>query len=264
MGADTRSDVVAVKEGLRAGDSALLCADVTLIQSAIAFSFKYSLEVSSESLFCRLGNVDYVKRLIKQLILSRASATQITQLQNLGIVGSGGGVVDVGEGTYGENHLIIHKWNSKTKIKIGKYCSIADSVHIFLGGNHDISAVSTYPFGTTSEELIGPREGHPKSNGDISIGNDVWIGSHVSIMSGIVIGDGAVIAAFSHVVKDVLPYEVVGGNPARHIKMRFDAESVEKLLKVRWWDWEKSEIRHNRDLLTSNPGKFFSEYRTLS
>jgi acetyltransferase-like isoleucine patch superfamily enzyme len=167
-------------------------------------------------------------------------------------------LVDVGDGTYGINHLTIHSWNSNTRLKIGKYCSIADSVHIFLGSNHNIGAVSTYPFGT-SNELLGPREGHPKSNGDINIGNDVWIGSHVSIMSGITIGDGAVIAAFSHVVKDIQPYEIVGGNPARHIRMRFDPETIEKLIQIKWWDWETSEIMVNRDVLTSGPEKFLSK-----
>lgn len=183
------------------------------------------------------------------------SEAKIAELQNPAM-----NLVDAGYGTYGIEHLIVHSWDSNTRLKIGKYCSIADSVHIFLGGNHDVSALSTYPFGITDQELIGPREGHPKSNGDINIGNDVWIGSNASIMSGITIGDGAVIAAFSHVVKDVQPYEIVGGNPAKHIKMRFDPETIKSLLQVKWWDWETSKVMNNRDALTSSPTEYLSKH----
>jgi len=187
-----------------------------------------------------------MKHLLMQLILKRFSGASMAELQNPGM-----DLTEIGYGTYGSQHLIIHRWNSLNRLKIGKYCSIADSIHIFLGGNHDISAVSTYPFGTDAEELIGPREGHPKSNGDINIGNDVWIASNVSIMSGIKIGDGAVIAAFSHVVKDVKPYEVVGGNPAKHISFRVPEEDIEELIKIAWWDWPKKKILSNRELLVS-------------
>lgn len=196
-----------------------------------------------------------IKHFLKQIIIRNAPANSIAVLQNPGME-----LVDVGYGTYGANHLIIHSWDSNTKIKIGKYCSIADSIHIFLGGNHDIAAVSTYPFGSKGDELVGPREGHPKSNGDIKIGNDVWIGSNVSIMSGITIGDGAVIAAFSHVVKDVQPYEIVGGNPAKQIRMRFDQETIDKLMRIKWWDWEESKIIVSRDELTSKPTEFLLKH----
>lgn len=151
--------------------------------------------------------------------------------------------------------MIIHSWDAKTKLKIGKFCSIADSVHVFLGGNHNISALSTYPFGVTGQELTSPREGHPKSNGNIVIGNDVWIASHVSIMSGITIGDGAVIAAFSHVIKDVKPYEVVGGNPAKHIRFRVPEEDIPDLLRLSWWNWPIEKIMAHREILVSNYSK---------
>lgn len=188
-----------------------------------------------------------IKKLIKKILINKSHENSVNK-----------NLVEVGFGTYGVEHLNVHSWDELTKIKIGKYCSIADSVHVFLGGNHDISRVSTFPFGC-SESLIGPRAGHPRTGGDINIGNDCWIGSHVSIMSGVTIADGAVIAAFSHVVKDVLPYEVVGGNPAKHIKMRFDSEIVEKLLSIKWWNWEITEVVAKRDLLTSTPEKFFIE-----
>ncbi len=177
--------------------------------------------------------------------MKRISSEAVSELTTPGIE-----LVESGYGTYGLGHLKIHFWDHSTKLRIGKFCSLADEIHIFLGGNHNLARISTYPFGI-EEELIGPRPGHPLSNGDIEIGNDVWIGSHVSIMSGVKIGDGAVVAAFSHVVKDVEPYEVVGGNPARHIKFRFSQEQIEKLLAESWWNWPLDQIKEKRDYLTS-------------
>ena len=158
-------------------------------------------------------------------------------------------LLKIGEGTYGAENLIIHSWDNSTRISIGKFCSIADNVHVFLGGNHDISRISTFPFGSGTD-LIGPRQGHPQSKGHIKIGNDVWIGSHASIMSGISIGNGAVIAAFAHVVRDVEDYEVVGGNPAKHIKFRFSQEIIDALTDMKWWDLPPSKIMKIREILT--------------
>jgi tetrahydrodipicolinate N-succinyltransferase len=106
---------------------------------------------------------------------------------------------------------------------------------VFLGGNHRVDWISTYPF----EKQIG-------SNGDVNVGNDVWIGHGVTIMSGINIGDGAVIAANSHVVRNVEPYSMVGGNPAKLIKYRFDKTIIDCLLELQWWDLSediKKEIK---------------------
>ena len=164
-------------------------------------------------------------------------------------------LITVGEGTYGAVHIIKHSWNLETKIHIGKYCSIADNIHIFLGGNHNMNSVTTFPFSVDSshDNLFGARGSQPISKGDIEIGNDVWIGSNVSIMSGVKIGNGSVIAAFSHVVKNVLPYEVVGGNPAQHIKFRFSHEVIRSLLEIAWWDWTQDRILKNLTLLLSEP-----------
>jgi len=91
--------------------------------------------------------------------------------------------------------------------------------------------------------------GHPSTKGDVIIGNDVWIGQNVTIMSGISIGDGSVIANNSHVVKNVEPYSLVGGNPAKLIKYRFTTDQIEKLLKIKWWDWEDDKINMFTPLL---------------
>jgi virginiamycin A acetyltransferase len=101
--------------------------------------------------------------------------------------------------------------------------------------------------------------GHPSTKGDVIIGNDVWIGANVTIMSGVTIGDGAVIANNSHVVKNVEPYSLVGGNPAKLIKYRFTPEQIEKLLKIKWWYWDDKKINKFTPLLCNdNIDKFIN------
>jgi acetyltransferase-like isoleucine patch superfamily enzyme len=129
------------------------------------------------------------------------------------------------------------------KLVIGNYTSIGPDVRIFLGDEHRTDVVSTYPFTKSS------------TKGDVTIGNDVWIGYGATIMSGVTIGDGAVIAANSHVVKHVKPYEIVGGNPAKHIKFRFDIETIGLLLAIKWWNLPESEVNKLIPILTEIPDK---------
>ena len=158
---------------------------------------------------------------------------------------------EIGDYTYGKP-LVFH-WEENTKLKIGKFCSISDEVKIFLGGNHRADWATTYPFaGLTGEwKEAGEIKEHNVSKGDVVIGNDVWIGFGASILSGVTIGDGAVIGAFALVTKDVAPYAIVGGNPAKEIKKRFDDEKIAKLLEVKWWNWEIEKIRKNIPALCS-------------
>jgi len=151
-------------------------------------------------------------------------------------------LIEVGSHSYGVP--IIKKWDNLTKLKIGDYCSIADNVVIFLGGEHRMDWISTYSF-TTFYEEAKEFAGFKGTKGDIIIGNDVWIGSGVTIMSGVTIGDGAVIGAKTVVAKDVKPYSIIVGNPAKEIKKRFTDEQIEKLLQIKWWDWEDSKIKQN-------------------
>ena len=130
---------------------------------------------------------------------------------------------------------------------------------MYLNENHRYDWVTTYPFGLIHQTIfenynknIEFLHSMSRGNGDIVIGNDVWIGSGVSIMSGVNVGDGAVIAAHSHVVKNVEPYSIVGGNPAKHIKYRFNEEQIQKLMKIKWWNLQDSEINKNIPLLLSN------------
>jgi acetyltransferase-like isoleucine patch superfamily enzyme len=124
-------------------------------------------------------------------------------------------------------------------------------VRIFLGSEHRMDWVSTYPFLIFLEDAKNIHF-HPATKGDVIIGNDVWIGYGVTILSGVTIGDGAVIGACSVVTKDVPPYAIAGGNPARIVRYRFDEETIKKLLEIRWWNWPDHKIRENIKTICSD------------
>jgi acetyltransferase-like isoleucine patch superfamily enzyme len=155
----------------------------------------------------------------------------------------------IGDHTYGSPRVI--SWGEGSSLTIGKYCSIGRNVAIFLGGEHRIDWVSTYPF-TWRWEDARHIPGHPATKGDVTIGNDIWIGYAVIILSGVKIGDGAVLGAGSVVVKDVPPYAIVGRNPAQVIKYRFDGETIQKLLKIKWWDRPDPVVHENAKWICSD------------
>ena len=159
---------------------------------------------------------------------------------------------EIGDYTYG--NPIIWDWYDGTKLKIGKYCSIADDVNIILGGNHRTDWISTFPFECFSEfqDINNTIEGHPNSKGNVVIENDVWIGNGATILSGLKIGNGACIGAMSVVTKDVSPYSIVAGNPAKHIKYRFEEKEINKLLDISWWDWPEEKVKKNIQKLSSS------------
>lgn len=158
----------------------------------------------------------------------------------------------IGEYTYGKPNVLFE--NKNANLTIGKFCSIADGVTIFLGGNHRTDWITTYPFNALTAYFPEGKdiEGHPATKGDVFIGNDVWIGLNVVIMSGVSIGNGAVIAAGSVVSKNIGDYEVWGGNPSRLLKQRFDDCKIKELQDLKWWDWEISIIRENIPHLCSD------------
>jgi acetyltransferase-like isoleucine patch superfamily enzyme len=158
----------------------------------------------------------------------------------------------IGKYTYGTPNIV---WKEKNiKLVIGNFCSIAENVSVYLGGNHRTDWVTTYPFGHVYKHKFNMFSGlgHPHTKGDVIIKNDVWIGSNVTIMSGVTIGDGAVIANNSHVVTNVEPYSLVGGNPAKFIKYRFTQEQIKKLLEIKWWYWSDDKINKFTPLLCNN------------
>jgi len=140
------------------------------------------------------------------------------------------------------------------KLIIGKFCMIAsDVIFIMNGANHLTSALTTYPFAIFGNgwEIAMYNKSYPQK-GDINIDNDVWIGYNATIMAGVTIGDGAIIATNSTVIKDVEPYSIVGGNPAKEIKKRFSEETISKLLKLKWWNWDIEIITKNIQNLTDD------------
>ncbi len=130
------------------------------------------------------------------------------------------------------------------RLTIGRYCSIADHVEIMLGGNHRLDWATTYPFTALPEIWPTARhlEGSHASNGDVVLGHDVWLGSAAMILSGVTIGPGAVVAARAVVTRDVPPYGIVAGNPARLVRTRFDDSTIEALVAAAWWDLPADEV----------------------
>lgn len=157
----------------------------------------------------------------------------------------------IGEYTYGKPD--IFQWE-KARLIIGKFCSIAEEVKIFLGGNHRTDWVTTYPFSDLAHEWPEARDvvGHPATKGDVVIGNDVWLGYGATVLSGVRIADGAVVGARAVVTKDVAPYTIVGGSPAVELKKRFDDHTIEKLLEIQWWNWPEEKIRKYITVLCSD------------
>jgi acetyltransferase-like isoleucine patch superfamily enzyme len=146
----------------------------------------------------------------------------------------------------------------KEHVVIGKYCSIAADVQ-FIFGDHALNRVSTFPF----RHLLARNSTNDDAvyRGPIVVGNDVWIGHRSLILANVRIGDGAVVAAGSVVTKDVEPYTMVGGVPARMIKRRFSESQIAELLRIRWWDWPEERIVNNIELFYKDIDEFIAAAR---
>ena len=134
------------------------------------------------------------------------------------------------------------------RLRIGRFCALATGTKFLMnGGNHRMSGPSTYPFLLFGGAWAGRFEGETNfpNRGDTVIGNDVWTGWDSTILPGVTIGDGAVIGARSVVTRDVPPYAVVAGNPARIVRMRYNPDEIARLLSLRWWDWDIEKITRN-------------------
>jgi virginiamycin A acetyltransferase len=160
--------------------------------------------------------------------------------------------IEIGRYTYAATMPNFN--NMMCPVRIGKFCSIAPGLEFNVAGGHHLDCVSTYPFavldywGECRDALYAHHKGLA-----VIIGNDVWIGLNVSIMHNSPIGDGAVIGAYSVVREAVRPYAIVIGNPAREVGRRFPDEIIDKLLELRWWDWDEVKIRANMKTLTRPP-----------
>lgn len=153
---------------------------------------------------------------------------------------------DIAPTEFERNNVLFNYPEFGDKLIIGKFCQIAQNVKFIMGAaNHRLSSVTTYPFnvfGGAWQKNTPPHLEQLPFKGDTVIGNDVWIGRESVIMPGVKIGDGSIIAAYSIVTKDIAPYSIVGGNPAKFIKKRFDDELIGLLLKIRWWDFASEKL----------------------
>ena len=148
-----------------------------------------------------------------------------------------------------KNNVLYHYPINHDKLQIGKFCSIAcGAKFLFNSANHTLSSLSTYPFPLFFEEWGLEKKDVTNAwdnKGDIIIGNDVWIGYEAVILAGVTIGDGAIIGTRAVVTKDVPPYTIVGGVPAKPIKKRFSEETISALLEIQWWNWSEKRIAKN-------------------
>lgn len=154
--------------------------------------------------------------------------------------------VTVGRHTYGHRRGNFLLWTPDERIEVGAFCSFSAGVKLFGGGEHKAS-VTTFPLRTL---LVDPEGGNVEatSKGPTRVGNDCLLGWGALVLSGVTVGHGAILGAGAVVARDVPPYAVVAGNPARVVRMRFDERTVERLLAVRWWDWDDDTIRERVDL----------------
>ncbi len=150
-----------------------------------------------------------------------------------------------------EEYNVLYNYDfSKVKLIIGKFCAIAAETKFIMTGDHKLDAISTYPFPIFENGWeTAYRIDELPVKGDIVVGSDVWFGYDCLIKGGVKIGHGAIIASRAVVVKDVPPYAIVGGNPAKVVKMRFDDKTIERLIRIAWWDWDIEKINRNLSLI---------------
>jgi acetyltransferase-like isoleucine patch superfamily enzyme len=152
--------------------------------------------------------------------------------------GRPGRFVTIGRHTYGVTEHTVFEATAENPVVIGSFCSIADGVQIHGESHHSIHRASSYPFRFT---MLGQRE-PGRGKGRVTIGNDVWIGSRAIILANVTIGDGAVVGAGAIVTRDVPPYAIVAGNPAKLIRYRFDPDIIAALSAIAWWNWPDEKI----------------------
>ncbi len=159
------------------------------------------------------------------------------------------GIITIGRRTI-SNAQVHHRDGDGSRVIVGAFSGIAES-HLFTGSEHRIDWITTYPL-RARMGLPNAAEDGPYSKGDIVIGSDVWVGYGAIIVSGVTIGNGAVVGAGAVVTKDVRPYAIVVGNPAREIRRRFTDDEVDALQRIAWWDWSDEKIAENADLICSD------------
>jgi acetyltransferase-like isoleucine patch superfamily enzyme len=210
-------------------------------------------------------NIVMLKRIISKIYgIIKPAPTSVPSLKNPLFTSQNDqfNLYEIGEWTYGGSD--VQTWSEGATLKIGKFCSIAPKVTIMLVNDHKTDCVTTYPFDALFNYLDGGEfAGQAYTKGDVILGNDVWIGWNALILSGVRIGNGVIIAAHAVVTKDVEPYTVVAGNPARYIKHRYSIDHIEALQRIAWWDWPLSKIKDAWPLMSSDIEAFILEYDVM-
>jgi acetyltransferase-like isoleucine patch superfamily enzyme len=147
--------------------------------------------------------------------------------------------------------LLQYDANDGAPVQMGRYCALHVGASIFHGGEHNLDWVGVLNAAWHDGNIDGNAAGAPRSRGPVVIGSDVYLGFEALVLSGVTIGDGAIIGARAVVTRDVAPFEVVGGNPAQHIKWRFDEPTRDALLRIRWWDWPHEKVLAHMDEINS-------------
>lgn len=200
------------------------------------------MAISAEKIYPRTGDNQtiYLKNVITNPNISVGDYTMYNDFVNDPVM-------------FEKNNVLYHYPINHDKLIIGKFCSIAcEARFLFNSANHTMLSLSTYPFPLFFEEWDLKQEDVATSwdnKGDIIIGSDVWIGYEAVILAGVAIGDGAIIGSRAVVTKDVPPYTIVGGIPAKPIRKRFDDKTITRLLQIKWWDWPKERIAENMDAI---------------
>jgi len=169
------------------------------------------------------------------------------------------GRVEFGPWTYGIPMVRDYPYN-QARLVVGSYCSLAGGSTIMLGGEHPTDRVTTYPHRIWMGMEGAGHDGFPRHTGDTVFGSDVWLCAGALVLAGVTVGDGAIIAGGAVVVDDVPPYAIVAGNPARVIRYRHTPVQIERLLRIRWWDWPESEVRAAIPLLADHDVEAFLHY----
>jgi acetyltransferase-like isoleucine patch superfamily enzyme len=217
-------------------------------------------------LYSIFNSTDFFKKLFKSYLLYRLfSLNEKFKKQLLFhsyIENVNKNLLEVGKYTYGATGIKLdHYLGSESKVTIGSYCSIAKDVRIITGGNHPPDWVALFPFRIALGLPGALTDGTPATKGPVNIENDVWIGTDVIILSGVTIGSGAIILAGAVVTKDVPPYSMAGGIPAKIVKKRFTEDQIEQLLKIKWWQWPEEKINEAIPLLSANTiNEFINKY----
>ena len=160
--------------------------------------------------------------------------------------------VSIGNKTYGFTPESAFLVSEETPLRIGAYCSIAKEAMFLCRAHHQYDVPTTYP-------MRAPILTDAEKRG-ITIGNDVWIGLRAIIMSGVTVGDGAIIGTAAIVTRDVPPYAIVVGSPAKVLKYRFDSETIERLASIRWWHWPDEKVKQEAELLSGSVEQFIAKH----